>query len=529
MKIVQGEGMSGVFHQCGQSICKRTRDEMDDRARIIAYALVEQSVKENDVVAIFMRNHIDIFEVVEACRYVGARYVLLNWHSPVAELSPILEDSGAKVLFAHRDLLKGDSEWKTLSQIQSLSVIYTINTPASILERYHLLDSAESASELPIGQQYQSLDRLLATQNAKRHNDSPKRFKGMFPYTSGSTGKPKGIKRVEDLNRPDPYLTYKGLSDVLMQLSEGDRFFVSAPLYHSAPHALTLCCLAAGNIDVFIEPQFDPERFLKDIERFKLTHAYIVPTMMVRLLKLPESIKNKYDISSLRFALSTGSALPSDVKEAMIKWFGPIFYESYGASELGFMTLISSQEALKKPNSVGKPISGGEIKILDDNKEECEEGNVGVIYARLSMFAPFKYTNTAGTPNDLHVGEFTTLGDMGYVDEDGYVYICDRKKDMIISGGANIFPAEIESVIIEMPEVIDCAVFGVPDAEYGEKVVVAVQCSPDNTLSLGSLHEYLDGKLARFKWPKILQIHDALPREDTGKIFKNKLRAQFIE
>ena len=312
-----------------------------------------------------------------------------------------------------------------------------------------------------------------------------------------------------------------------MQLSIGDRFFVSAPLYHSAPHALTLCCLAAGNIDVYIEPQFDPERFLQDIERFKLTHAYIVPTMMVRLLKLPESIRSKYDTSSLRFALSTGSALPSDVKEAMINWFGPIFYESYGASELGFMTLISSQEALDKPNSVGKPIPGAAIKILSDDKEECEVGDVGVIYAHLSMFAPFKYTNTTGSQSDLHVGEFTTLGDMGYVDEDGYLYICDRKKDMIISGGANIFPAEIESVIIEMPEVADCAVFGVPDAEYGEKVVVAVQCSPDNALSIDALHGYLDGKLARFKWPKMLQILDTLPREDTGKIFKNKLRAQF--
>ena len=519
--------MAGVFHQCGKSIYKRTRDEMDDRARIIARALAEQGVCDNDVVAILMRNHVDIFEIVEACRYVGSRYVLLNWHSPVAELLPILDDCSAKVLFAHRDLLKGENDRQTLLQVSTLSVIYTIKTPESTLERYHLTDNSLLASEAKTGEQYQCLDRLLAAPNATRHDEPPKRFKGMFPYTSGSTGKPKGIKRDEDLTRPDPYLIFKGLSEALMQLSIGDRFFVSAPLYHSAPHALTLCCLAARNIDVYIDPQFDPERFLQDIERFKLTHAYIVPTMMVRLLKLPESIRSKYDTSSLRFALSTGSALPSDVKEAMINWFGPIFYESYGASELGFMTLISSQEALEKPNSVGKPIPGAAIKILSDDKEECEVGGVGVIYAHLSMFAPFKYTNTTGTQSDLHVGEFTTLGDMGYVDEDGYLYICDRKKDMIISGGANIFPAEIESVIIEMPEVADCAVFGVPDAEYGEKVVVAVQCSPDNALSIDALHGYLDGKLARFKWPKMLQILDTLPREDTGKIFKNKLRAHF--
>lgn len=521
--------MSGVFHQCGKSISTRTREEMDDRARIIASILTQQGVQENDVVSILMRNHIDIFEIVEACRYVGARYVLLNWHSPIAELTPILEDCDAKVLFVHRDLLSSENERKLLSNVNSLAMIYTINTPASITERYQFLDDSQLDLDLPTNAQYQSLNSLLAASNANRHNSSPKRFKGMFPYTSGSTGKPKGIKRDEDLTRPDPYLIFKGLSEALMQLSKGDRFYVSAPLYHSAPHALTLCCLAAGNIDVYIEPQFDPERFLKDIEQFKLTHAYIVPTMMVRLLKLPESVKSKYDISSLRFALSTGSALPSDVKEAMIKWFGPIFYESYGASELGFMTLISSKEALEKPDSVGKPIPGAAIKIMSDNKEECKIGELGVIYAHLSMFAPFKYTNTNGAPSDLHVGEFTTLGDMGYVDEDGYLYICDRKKDMIISGGANIFPAEIESVIIKMPDVIDCAVFGIPDEEFGEKVVVAVQCSSVNTLSLDRLHGYLEGKIARFKWPKIVQIHDALPREDTGKIFKNKLRAQFAQ
>ena len=517
--------MSGVFHQSGKTISKRTREEMDDRARIIASILAQQGVQDDDVVSILMRNHIDIFEIVEACRYVGARYVLLNWHSPIAELTPILKDCGAKVLFVHSDLLGSENERLLLSNVNSLAMIYTIETPRSITERYQFLDDAQLGSD----SQYHCLDTLLAAPNAKRHNEPPKRFKGMFPYTSGSTGKPKGIKRDEDLTRPDPYLIFKGLSEALMQLSIGDRFFVSAPLYHSAPHTLTLCCLAAGNIDVYIEPKFDPERFLQDIEWFKLTHAYIVPTMMVRLLKLPESIRSKYDTSSLRFALSTGSALPSDVKQAMIKWFGPIFYESYGASELGFMTLISSQEALEKPDSVGKPIPGASIKILNDNKEECKVGDVGVIYAHLSMFAPFKYTNITGTHSDLHVGEFTTLGDMGYVDEDGYLYICDRKKDMIISGGANIFPAEIESVIIKMPDVIDCAVFGIPDEEFGEKVVVAVQCSSNCTLSLDTLHGYLNGKLARFKWPKVLKIHDALPREDTGKIFKNKLRDQFTQ
>ena len=314
-----------------------------------------------------------------------------------------------------------------------------------------------------------------------------------------------------------------------MQLESGDRFYIAAPLYHSAPHALTLSCLAAGDVEVFIEAKFDPERFLADVQKHKITHTYIVPTMMIRLLKLPQSVRDKYDVSSLRYALSTGSSWPVEVKQGMIEWFGSIFFESYGASELGFMTLISSTEALQKPGSVGKVVPGGSLMILDDNMQPLPTGESGAIYVYLPMFGPFKYTNTEGTLEGLHHQNHTTLGDVGYVDEEGYLYINDRKKDMIISGGANIFPAEIEAVLIEMPQIVDCAIFGAPHAEFGEMVVVAVQCSQDETLSMEQVNAFLDGKIARFKWPKKLDLHLALPREDSGKIFKQRLKAAYIE
>jgi long-chain acyl-CoA synthetase len=291
---------------------------------------------------------------------------------------------------------------------------------------------------------------------------------------------------------------------------------------------LTLSCLAAENIEVFIEPKFDPERFLADVQKHQITHTYIVPTMMIRLLKLPQSVRDKYDISSLRYALSTGSSWPVDVKQGMIEWFGPIFYESYGASELGFMTLISSTEAAQKPGSVGKAISGGTIIILDDDMQPLPTGESGSIYVHLPMFGPFEYTNTEGTIEGLHYQNHTTLGDVGYLDDDGYLFINDRKKDMIISGGANIFPAEIEAVLIEMPQIVDCAIFGVPHPEFGEKVVAAVQCAEGETVSIEDVAIFLEGKLARFKWPKKLDIHQALPREDSGKIFKQRLKAAYV-
>ena len=507
--------MSGHFYLSGTQI---KRNDMMERAKKLARIFQQKGVTPGDVIAVLLRNDVALYEVVEACRYVGAYYVTLNWHSTQAELMPILVDSGAKVLLGHSDLL-ATFDAPLPPEISTL----VIDTPDVVKERYTLVDNLAR----PESANWQNLRSLLA---ATKEIDTPtQRFRGMFSYTSGSTGRPKGIKREYNEDRPDPYTVFAGLARALMQLESGDRFYIAAPLYHSAPHALTLSCLAAGDVEVFIEAKFDPERFLADVQKHKITHTYIVPTMMIRLLKLPQSVRDKYDVSSLRYALSTGSAWPVEVKQGMIEWFGSIFFESYGASELGFMTLISSTEALQKPGSVGKVVPGGSLMILDDNMQPLPTGESGAIYVYLPMFGPFKYTNTEGTLEGLHHQNHTTLGDVGYVDEEGYLYINDRKKDMIISGGANIFPAEIEAVLIEMPQIVDCAIFGAPHAEFGEMVVVAVQCSQDETLSMEQVNAFLDGKIARFKWPKKLDLHLALPREDSGKIFKQRLKAAYIE
>lgn len=461
-----------------------------------------------------MRNAPSYFEIIEACRYVDAYYVPLNWHSSAQEILHILDDSNTRVLIGHSDLLHNMSS----QDLNNIEVLQT-PTPPEIVERYALAPDSSYAGKAD------DLEKLMS--NGEPITTPPLKFRGMFSYTSGSTGRPKGIKREVDELTPDKYEVYRGLSTSLMQLQPGDRFYVSAPIYHSAPNALSMSCIAAENADIYIEAKFDAEQFLADIDKNKITHTYIVPTMMVRLLKLPQSVRSQYDISSLRFALSTGSACPTDVKQAMIDWFGPIFYESYGASEIGFMTLISSEEAQRKPGSVGKVLPSGSIKILDDEKQSLPVGESGLIYVYLPMFGPFEYTNAEGNLDDLHVDGHTTVGDVGYVDDEGYLFINDRKKDMIISGGANIFPAEIEAVMIEMPDVVDCAVFGAPHAEYGELIVAAVQCKAGRTVTLEEVHAFLDNKIARFKFPRKLDLHDALPREDSGKIFKQRLRAPY--
>lgn len=486
------------------------REVFEVRAKKLANVLHKKGIAENDTVAILMRNDPSYFEVIQACRYLGAYFVPLNWHSVFSDLEHIVLDSNAKILIAHSDLLAsfGDQTFAGLP-------ISVFRTPIEIQDSFSLSDELCDIKQDDL--------EVLLTKTSPIDN-ACKPFRGMFAYTSGSTGRPKGIKRKIDDSDTDNYAVYQALSTSLMHLQANDRFLVAAPLYHSAPNSLTICSLAAGDVDVFIEVKFDAESFLHSIETHNISHIYIVPTMMIRLLKLPKEVRNKYNVSSVKYALSTGSACPNDVKIAMINWFGPIFYESYGASEIGFMTLISSSEALLKPGSVGKVVAGGAIKILNDEKQEMNVGESGLIYVDLPMFGEFSYTNADNSTDDIAFNSYICVGDIGYLDSDDYLYINDRKKDMIISGGVNIFPLEIESVLIDMEQIVDCAIIGAPHPEFGEMVVAAVQCQDQRTLNLEQVKTFLEGKLAHYKFPRKLDVHSALPREDSGKIFKQRLR-----
>lgn len=488
---------------------KTSGADFDDRVQRLAAVMQAQGVCEDDAVAILMRNDTAYIETVAACRLVGAYYATLNWHSAPAEIAHILSDSQAKILVGHSDLLRA------LAAAEALDIpVLAVKTPKSLQDAY------SATPELAPG--HLDLDALMMATAPKGLEPLPTR--GLMAYTSGSTGRPKGIQRTRPEGAADMFETLKMFSDVLMRLTPGDRFYTPAPLYHSAPNMLSNCALSSGKVDIHIAPKFDAEGFLAYVEKYAITHIYIVPTMMVRMLKLPQEVRERYDVSSLRYSISTGSAWPKDVKDAMIDWFGPIFFESYGASEIGFITLISSEEAKLKPNSVGKVLPGGDLKILDDDMNELPPGQPGSIYAYLPMFGDFAYTNSEGDLSGQRAGIHATVGDIGYLDEDDYLYISDRKKDMIISGGANIFPAEIEAALIKMPEVFDCAVFGAPDPEYGERIIAAVQCVDGAAVDLSLVQSFLAPHLAKFKIPRAVDVHDALPREDSGKIFKQRLR-----
>jgi long-chain acyl-CoA synthetase len=306
------------------------------------------------------------------------------------------------------------------------------------------------------------------------------------------------------------------------------RALLSAPLYHSAPNSYASNVMQRGELLV-LEERFDPERALAQIQDLELTHAYLVPTMYVRLLRLPEATKARYDLSSMRFVASTGSPCPAEVKRAMIEWWGPVFHESYAASELGYVTAISSEESLRKPGSAGRGAGQAVIRILDAAGRELPAGEIGLIYARQPAYPDFTYNNDARSRRELERDGLWTLGDMGFLDAEGYLYVCDRASDMVISGGVNIYPAEIEAALALMPGVRDCAVFGIPDAEFGEVLCAAVQPEPGASLSQEKIASYLKARLADYKVPRTVTFHDELPREESGKIFKRRLRAPYWE
>jgi long-chain acyl-CoA synthetase len=269
-------------------------------------------------------------------------------------------------------------------------------------------------------------------------------------------------------------------------------------------------------------PKFAPEEFLRLVERYRITTTFMVPTMFVRLLRLPDEVKKRYDLSSLVRITHAGAPCAPEIKRAMIEWLGPVLNEYYGATELGALTHCSSQEWLTRPGTVGRITPGAEILILDDSGNPLPDGQPGEVYARATFQAPFTYHNRDSERDDVVKNGFVTAGDVGYFDADGFLFLCDRKRDMIISAGVNIYPAEIEAALLSVPGVQDCGVFGIPDPEFGEVVCAAV------IVSVGTTEEHiragLKRDLANFKIPRKIEFHATLPRDDSGKLLKRLLR-----
>ena len=485
---------------------------LDARVRRVAAGLAALGVARGACVAILMRNDIAFIEAAYAAQTLGAYAVPINWHFKAEEIVYILADCGTGVLIGHADLLA-----PVAADIPPHITLIAAATPPEVAQAYGLAPVAAAA--VPRALDYEVwLERLAP---AARETLMPSLT--MF-YTSGTTGHPKGVRRPAPTSQQ--MRAMERIRRDLFGIRPGIRSVVPGPLYHSAPNAFAMRAGRVGELMVLM-PRFDPVGLLELIERQRLDTMFMVPTMFIRLLKLPEATRARFDVSSLRFVIHAAAPCPHEVKRAMIDWWGPVINEFYGSTESGAVTLATSADTLARPGTVGRPIEGAEVRILNDTGRSLRAGEVGEIFTRCGELPDFTYHNRPEERAKVDRDGFITSGDVGYLDEDGFLFLCDRKRDMVISGGVNIYPAEIEAVLHGAPGVNDCAVFGIPDAEFGEKLMAIVEPLEGSVLLTEDLSAYLRLHLADYKVPRIIEIGRDLPREDSGKIFKRKLRDPF--
>ncbi|GAA2862733.1 acyl-CoA synthetase [Pseudonocardia halophobica] len=489
----------------------RTRDraEVLDRAARAATGLDGLGLGPKSIVALLLRNDFAALEMSVAASTVGAYNVPLNWHNKPDELAYVLNDSVPSVLVGHADLLLAARE------VLPAGVVVLV-VP---LEGSAATDCATTAEALAAMPGARTWDEFVAG-NAP-WAQPPRPSGGAIIYTSGTTGRPKGVVKFPMTD--EVAARFVETQRRVWGMSTGARGLVLGPIYHASPEAQARAALAEAELLV-LQSRFDPEAVLAAIERHRITDIVIVPTMFVRMLRLPEEVRNRYDVSSLRWVTHTGGPCPPDVKRAMIDWWGPIINELYGGTEMGCAFFCDSAEWLAHPGTVGRALPGLRFEIVGADGEAVPAGQVGEIYARNPAYGEFTYLGLDDQRQAIARGDLITLGDMGYVDDDGFLYLTDRSRDMVVSGGVNIYPAEIEAALLGFDQVVDCAVFGVPDDVFGESVMVAVQAVPGSGLTADAVREYLRGRISDYKVPRHVTFHDRLPREETGKLFKRKLR-----
>src|SRR5262245_12841857 len=493
-----------------------SQDQLLENVARAAAGFSAMGIGAESTVAMMLRNDFPFFEAAMAANAVGAYAVPINWHFQSEEAGYILRDSQAQVLVVHADLFP-----QIRAGIPEGVQTFVVPAPPEIQAAYGVApDQAMLLADLPVWSDWVS--------RQEPRELSPLPPPSSMIYTSGTTGTPKGVRR-------QPF-TPKSAAQVAAMIEtvfgfrpDGDfRTVVTGPMYHTAPNAYSMFAVKNGGMCV-LQPRFDPEGLLQLIEQYRITHLHMVPTMFVRLLKLSEETKRTYDLSSLAFVVHAAAPCPPEIKRQMIAWWGPVINEYYGATETGAVVFHTSEEALRKPGNVGRPITGGTVRIYDEQGHVLGPTQVGEVYVHLDGLPDFTYHGLDEQRRAIERDGLVTAGDVGYVDEDGYLFLCDRKIDLVISGGVNIYPAEIEAALLAVPGVHDCAVFGIPDAEYGEALCAYIEPEPGSTLSARAVRAFLSDKLARYKVPKVIEFHRDLPREDSGKIFKRKLRAPYWE
>jgi long-chain acyl-CoA synthetase len=497
-----------------------TTAQLNENAARAARGFASLGIGRGDTVAVYLRNDFAFLEASYACGLVGAYPVPVNWHYTEDEARYLFENSGAKAIVIHADMLP-----PIKGAIPEGVAVFVVPTPPEIQTAYGI---AAELCGVPAGaREWNGWLNGFAPMT-----DPAAEAPGTIIYTSGTTGRPKGVRRTP----PTPEQT--AISTAILcrgfgftdYLKKPDDMVVAVvgPMYHSAPNAYGLSSARLG-ANVILAPRFDAEELLRMIQKERITHIHMVPIMFNRLLKLPDNIKKKYDLSSLKFIVHAAAPVSQGVKQQMIEWWGPVINEYYGATETGMVVFCDSKEWLAHPGTVGKAIAEADVRVIDAIGNSLPTGEIGEVVARVRAIADFTYHRDDQKRRDAEKAGLIAPGDIGYFDADGYLYLCDRAKDMVISGGVNIYPAEIEAELHKMPGVADCAVFGIPDEEYGEAICAVVQCQPGQSLTESDVRTYLRGKVAGYKVPKRVDFANDLPREDSGKIFKRKLREPYWE
>lgn len=489
----------------------RTFGELEARSCQFAQLMWAAGLRPGDHVAIFADNNIGYFDAYWAAMRSGLYFTTVNRYLTAEEGAYIVNDCGARVLVASPAVVDVATEMLPLIGDCDIRL---------------MLDGADARHDVA---GFDSFEDAIAAHPAEPLAEQP-RGSAML-YSSGTTGRPKGIKRpLDGTSITDPDLLGVGLLGGVFGFGEGTRYLSPAPLYHSAPLSFTTGTQSVGGTAVVMD-RFDAAEALSYIERYRITHSQWVPTMFSRMLKLPEAERTRHDLSSHQVAVHAAAPCPVEVKHQMISWWGPILHEYYAGTELNGFCYVNSDEWLERPGTVGKPLIGV-IHICDDEGNELPTGESGTIYFEREIPA-FEYHNDpAKTADSRHADHelWSTLGDVGRVDDEGYLYLTDRKAFMIISGGVNIYPQEIEDCLVLHPKVADAAVFGVPNDDFGEEVKAVVQplvgVEAGDALAtelLGYCREHLAG----YKVPRSVDFRDELPRHPTGKLYKRILRDEY--
>ena len=479
---------------------ERTFRDLNENSNRFANFLLDEGLKPGDAVAIICKNRPEFLEALFGPLRIGLRITPINWHLTAEEICYIVDNCEAKVVVCDAIFSEFfDEISKKLPQVRLLSVDGKNSLADDFISSINKFDSSDVLS--------------------------PIAGRSML-YTSGTTGRPKGVFRKEN---PPPSKTEQFTLETAAFNPETDFSICPGPAYHAAPLGLNINISLMAGVGVYLMDKWDAEKMLKLIQEHKCTHTHMVATMFHRMLRLPEDIKSKYDLSSMRWILHGAAPCPVEVKQSMMDWMGPILFEYYAATE-GGGCFIEPREWLSKPGSVGKANEGTEVKILDENFEEVSIGQEGTIYFSAPSKGRFEYYKAEDKTNSAYWGDYFTMGDIGFCDSDGYHFLTGRSADTVISGGTNIYPQEIDNVLLMHKEVAEVCCIGVPNKEWGEeiKAVINLEKGADSKRVLEELTALAEDKLSGFKRPKSYEFWDEdLPRLPTGKIQRNLVKKRF--